>query len=1236
MLSKEFLAPYRRRGDNFPNLLARCTYLSKYSRENGKETWTDTIQRVVDASCDLDPRVENKERERLFHVFWTMQALPSGRGLWVGGVPGIPSDARYNCFSKETRFWADGRLVSFEDAVGSEVNVLCKDGQWRPAEIKNFGRQKLQRIVMKAPGRSNFAFEFVATANHRWFTSRGEVADLRVGDRLTVTPANMGTKVTTSEYAEGFVHGVIFGDGTKETQKEHTYKIRLCGEKNKKFEVALKASSLFYSSCMHPSYGGDEVLFFKSSVDLKSLPSDGLSDVYQAGFLAGWLAADGSARSDGRGGNRLTSINGEALAWVVDRAPLLGFCVTGYSIDPSKSTNFGPRSAPLGVLTLTTESVEYTVREIIDDGREEDVYCAVEPVTHSFTLEGGVLTSNCWYTTVNDIQDWGWVANQLMLGGGVGVGLEKIANLPVVERAESILHIDCRTDHPNVGEVAPDPFMLPFERLAVPDSREGWVLALLRTLVGAFSGTSTFLDVSGIRERGARIRTFGGTACGPGPLTDMVRSIWSVVRSAAGRKLNTVEALDVTNFIGRCIKAGNVRRSALIALGSASDQPFRDAKKDWDLVKSHRHTSNNSIVFRSWQDVRTFDWRSLVDDVTQFGEPGVLNLPLVWRTDPEADGVNPCFTGDTRLATQFGLVTIKELVAMGEALQVTTDNRVLAGYQVDTGALGTTVREAVPAFQTADAAEIYRVTTARGYSLRVTKHHKFPTPDGVLELRHLSVGDTLLLQSGEGQWGAAGSAELGAVIGWLEGDGNFNVCDLTCARLRTAITEMGYSFKGSVPEVVWRGSKECVRGYLRGLFGADGWVNWDEDKQSFSIQLSRSSSGLLHEVQTLLANFGIISSVYGSLDAEDQFYLRVSNQNAVRFADQIGFLLESHLTVYDSCRASLTCGPYSESFIDDIVSIECVGVEPTYCTTQPSHHTLIAEGVVTGNCGEQTLHNRESCNLAEVFPALFDGSVPVEEIFQLVTRYTLRQRLTPLSDPLAEAQRKKNMRIGVGLGGVTDFAWTEELLHTWYKVVSREADEYADALGVAHPITKTTVKPSGTISLLNGSNPGLHAPEAPFYIRRMRISTSEPMAHALMEAKVPHEYDIYDSTQNTLVFAFPMKSRNQRISAQTQTLQDQFERQLQVQRSWSDNAVSCTIKFDRQERDEMAGFLSQYVPQLKSVSMLPKEHGYAQAPYEAIDESTFSRLTAEIDHTSSLAPGDMVVDECEGGVCPVR
>lgn len=933
-LNEDFLSPYRDKGDPFESLLARSTYLTKYSRGN-VETWTDTIRRVVEGNASLATGVHRDEAELLFHLFWTGQALPPGRGLWTGGVEGIPADARYNCFAPETKFFANGVLTTFSEAVGQTVEVLAKDGQWRPAEVRSFGKQRLLTFHFKAPGRSNFWMSYTATENHRWFTSnRGEVTNLSVGDRVVVTPSSVSKG---SDYDEGFAHGYVFGDGTRETLKKDTFKLRLCGEKDQQHKASLQRARACYSECSPPSYNGDPVLFFKSEKDWKSLPSDHEGLPYLAGFLAGWMAADGSLRSDGRGGNRLASQNSVALDWAAERAPLLGFCVTGRSTDPSASTNFGQRKAPLETLTLVDNPVEYTVRSVEDTGRVEEVFCVVEPETRSFTLGNGVVTGNCWYTTLYGVDDWCWVANQLMLGGGVGVGLGEIGQMPEVSGRECRFGVWCDAGHENWEEVKPEgPSFLngttPVYKVA--DSREGWVEALRLVMTAAYEGRDQVVDVSDVRPRGLPIKTFGGIACGPGPLVNLLRASWNIIRGAKGRQLKSVECLDITNHIGLCIKSGNVRRSALIVLGNASDQDFRDAKKDFEAVISHRHTSNNSICFRSWDEIKNFDWHGLVNDNIEFGEPGLLNLPLGRQTDPEAMGVNPC--------------------------------------------------------------------------------------------------------------------------------------------------------------------------------------------------------------------------------------------------------------------------------------------------------------------GEQLLHDREACNLAEVFPAKFEAGLDQSMAFRLVTRYALRQRLTPLLDAKSNSVGQANMRVGVGLGGFCDFNWTPETLSGWFQDCRREADSYADELKVNKPLTVTTVKPSGTISLLNGSSPGVHAPHSAHYIRRTRIAKNDPMAEAMIEAGVPHEEDVYDKSGHTWVFSFPMKAKNAKSTSKTETIRPQFERQAAIQRWWADNAVSATLNFDKEtEREELAACLEEYVPQLKSTSCLPKSHGYQQPPYEEIDEATFKKMHATINHHHTLTnAGDLEtlqgLDECSGGVCPIR
>jgi hypothetical protein len=310
-------------------------------------------------------------------------------------LPGMDSPASFNCFSGDTRFWANGKLYALRDIVGETVEVLTKDGTWRSAEVSSFGVKKTQRVVLHAYHAQTVAMEFVATPDHRWFTSnRGEVTDLKVRDRVTVTPRTFNTDDLS--YRNGFVHGVVFGDGARAAGPGR-FQLRLCGTKAKHLD-AVKGHAAFTSVSFPPSCNGDPIAQFKSLDDFKSLPNLETSFEYQAGFLAGWLAMDGSQVAAGANVGAcvdLTSTNAEALAWLVERAPLLGYCTVFVGTPREDDTNYGPRTRPLGVVRLRPEATEYVVRAIIDEGVEEETFCVTEPVTGSFTLENGVVTGNC-------------------------------------------------------------------------------------------------------------------------------------------------------------------------------------------------------------------------------------------------------------------------------------------------------------------------------------------------------------------------------------------------------------------------------------------------------------------------------------------------------------------------------------------------------------------------------------------------------------------------------------------------------------------------------------------------------------------------------------------------------------------------------------------------------------------------------------------------------------------------
>lgn len=223
-----------------------------------------------------------------------------------------------------------------------------------------------------------------------------------------------------------------------------------------------------------------------------------------------------------------------------------------------------------------------------------------------------------------------------MLGSGVGVNLQReyVYKLPPVnEDYRKPVRLD---------EAGAD--------FIVPDTREGWVELLRRTLEEAFTtGRSFTYSTQLIRGKGVAIKSFGGVASGPEDLVEGIGNIATIIERRAGKQLRPIDALDIINIIGSIVVAGNVRRSAIIAIGDHDDIQFLKAKR-WDLggVPNWRAMSNNSVVCNDFSLLPGEFW----DGYRTNGEPyGLINLRLARACgrlgetqykDKKVRGFNPC------------------------------------------------------------------------------------------------------------------------------------------------------------------------------------------------------------------------------------------------------------------------------------------------------------------------------------------------------------------------------------------------------------------------------------------------------------------------------------------------------------------------------------------------------------------------------------------------------------------
>jgi len=264
-------------------------------------------------------------------------------------------------------------------------------------------------------------------------------------------------------------------------------------------------------------------------------------------------------------------------------------------------------------------------------------------------------------------------------------------------------------------------------------------------------------------------------------------------------------------------------------------------------------------------------------------------------------------------------------------------------------------------------------------------------------------------------------------------------------------------------------------------------------------------------------------------------------------------------------------------------------------------------------CVEQQLEDAELCCLTETFPAKHDTYEDYLKTLKIAYLYAKTVTLSNTHWAETNAIMLKNRRIGLSQSGVIQaFAkhGRREMLN-WcdkaYDYVQELDKEYSDWLCIPRSVRTTSIKPSGSVSLLNGSTPGIHYPEAEFYIRRIRFSTESAILKAVIDAGYHVEEDSY--SPNTMVASFPVHEPYFIKGKKEVSMWEQLEIAASYQNYWADNSVSVTITFKEEEADDIKTALEMYETRLKAVSFLKyQETGYVQAPYEPISEEQYNEM----------------------------
>lgn len=293
-------------------------------------------------------------------------------------------------------------------------------------------------------------------------------------------------------------------------------------------------------------------------------------------------------------------------------------------------------------------------------------------------------------------------------------------------------------------------------------------------------------------------------------------------------------------------------------------------------------------------------------------------------------------------------------------------------------------------------------------------------------------------------------------------------------------------------------------------------------------------------------------------------------------------------------------------------------------------------------CGEQTLESYEMCCLVETFPTRADNLEDFKRTLKFA--YLYAKTVTLGNTHWVETNRVmlRNRRIGTSVSGIAQFLDKNgiDTLKNWlrvgYTTIQSYDAIYSDWLAVPRSIKTTSIKPSGTVSLLPGVTPGIHFPESNFYIRRIRLSNKSELLPSLRSAGYSIEQDL--NSDNTLVVSIPVAIEGVRTIEQV-SMWEQLNLASFLQEHWSDNQVSCTITFKPEEKDQIKSALNYFQYKLKAVSFLPKlEKGaYAQMPYEAITKEQYDRMLKQIKTLKFRTIAEESKPEvfCDGDSCTI-
>jgi ribonucleotide reductase alpha subunit len=891
--------------------------------------------------------------------------------------------------------------------------------------------------------------------------------------------------------------------------------------------------------------------------------------------------------------------------------------------------------------------------------------------TKNVSKLGIMSLQNCAFVKIDEpIKPFLWIFDVLMLGTGVGFSIqrENVDKLPPILDTEiTITRLDTKDAD-----------------FIVPDSREGWGSLFEKIFEAYFyKGKSFSYSTVLIRSAGTKIKGFGGVASGPEDLVKGIKNIQGILNKRRGTKLTGVDCLDIVNIIASIVVAGNVRRclpkgskvhtkngliniediivgdEVLTTYGykkvanrfAQGIQPvftITTTKGTFTCTKNHKMAvlNGNDYIWMEAGNLKNNNTLILTREPIK-GSNNIV-LPSIEYTSRRDRLTAPNFTEE--IAWLFGYLVSGAIhtkpalkIMCRDYKQLKKISKIIKKFG-DTISLTTTIDKInniysidITAFNFINYINNHIKSNTIPYFINeTTLNNRFAYIAGVIDGFHTKYEDVITINS---------SSEI-----YINDLNNvLYSCGLECKKNKTNLIINDIQSLKLISETQYLDSQVKINSEkITNIIQINNIVcstaeivemKYLNDHETYDIEVE--------EVHEFFCNGYLThnSALICLGDYDDIEYLNAKRWDMGNIPN---WRCMSNNSVVCSDTNKLP-EEFWEGYKGNGEPYGLINIDLSRKIGRIKDGEKYPDPLVEGfnPCAEQSLANYETCCLSEIFLCNIKSYDELKEIATILYRICKHSLLLKCHQEETEKIVHKNMRMGIGITGYLQStneqkSWLSDL----YEYLRDYDKFYSNKIGVDTSVKLTTIKPSGTLSLLSGVCSGAHPGIYQYFIRRIRIASSNTQLINLAKKnnffiEYQRNFDGTDD-KNTQIIEFPCRYPEGTVLAKDMTAIDQLNVVKELQTNWSDNAVSVTVYYRLEELDTIKEWLcNNYTNNVKSCSfLLHNEHGFKQAPFEEITKEKYEELIKKVIPITSgnikAQTDNELTSECVGGACPVR